>query len=103
MSLWTVTTIADHERGLRYRGGRLVRWLEPGRHVLWLPGEGTVDRKIDVSAGFLAYTPELASVIPHGVATELVVPHRAVAILEVDGLPVRALLPGRWLLLQARS
>jgi hypothetical protein len=103
VSLYTLTTIYDHERGLRYRGGRLVRWLEPGRHLLWLPGVGTSDERLDLAPGYLPYSPELASVLPPGVATELEVPYRAIAILRIDGLPIRTLPAGRYVLFQARS
>jgi regulator of protease activity HflC (stomatin/prohibitin superfamily) len=101
--LWTTTTIPDAERGLRHRGGRLVRWLEPGRHTLWLPGEGTWDARLDLTPGFAPHTPELEAIVPPGHAEVLDVGFRHVALLKVDGIPVRALGPGRYLLWQVRQ
>src|SRR5687768_17170388 len=101
--MWSVTTVPDHLRGIRRRNGRVVRWLEPGRHVLWFPRAGTADELIDVSAGFWPYTPELAGIVPADAAVALEVPFRHLAILTVDGLPTRALLAGRYLLWQVRA
>lgn len=100
--MWSYTTVADHQRGLRRKNGRVVGWLEPGRHVRWFPSQ-TIDELIDLRAGFAPYTPELASVVPSGAATVLEVPFRHVAVLEVDTLPTQALLPGKYLLWQMRS
>lgn len=100
---WSTTTIGDHQRGLRYRDGRLVGWLGPGRHTLLWPREGTRDEVIDLSAGSIPHTPELAAIVPPGAATELVVGSRQIAILRIDGLPVRTLGPGRYLLWQERA
>ncbi|MEQ1507762.1 MAG: slipin family protein [Myxococcota bacterium] len=101
--MWTVTTVADHQRGVRRRNGRIVRLLDPGRHVLWFPRAGTADALIDLNTAYEPWSPELAAVLPSGVATEVEVPFRHVAILAVDGLPIRPLLPGRYLLWQARN
>lgn len=103
MALYTVTTVADHQRGLRYRAGRLVRWLEPGRRWLVLPGAGTVDTVLDLRPGYTAWTPELAAIVPHGASEVVDVPHRALALVSRDGLPCAVLPAGRWLLWQLRA
>jgi regulator of protease activity HflC (stomatin/prohibitin superfamily) len=100
--LWAYTTVADHQRGIRRRNGRTVAWLEPGRHIRWFPAQSQ-DELLDLTPGFVPYTPELASVVPAGAATVLEVPFRHLAILKVDGLPVRSLLPGKYLLWQVRN
>lgn len=100
--MWTITTLADEQRALRRRNGRIVRWLEPGRHVLWFPRPGTADELVDVSRGYSPFAPELAAVLPEGTATVLDVPFRHLAILRIDGIPTQALLPGRYLLWQVR-
>lgn len=100
---WSTTTISDHQRGLRYRSGRLVGWLGPGRHTLLWPGQGTYDEVIDLTAGFTRHTPELEAIVPPGAATPLDVGFRQLAILRIDGLPLCALVPGRYLLWQERS
>lgn len=101
--LYRITIVPDAFRGLRTRNGKLVRWLEPGRHVLWFPDSGTADTLLDLGPGYAVRTPELAAVVPEGAAKELDVPHRHVAILRVDGLPTTALTSGRYLLWQARA
>jgi regulator of protease activity HflC (stomatin/prohibitin superfamily) len=100
--LYTVTLVPDRTRGLRTRNGKLVRWLEPGRHVLWFPRAGTADTLFDVDAPFAPYTPELAAVAPEGAATDLDVPYRKIAVLSVDGRPSIGLPSGRYLLWQVR-
>jgi regulator of protease activity HflC (stomatin/prohibitin superfamily) len=91
----------DHERGLLVRGGRVVAWLDPGRHRLW--SRHTEIRKLDLTPGFAPLTPELRAVLPPGAAEELEVPHGHLALLTVDGRPAACLLPGRWLLWQLRA
>lgn len=101
--LWTITRVADHERGLRYRDGRLIAWLEPGRNLLWWPGPGTRDETLDLRWGVTAWTPELAAVVPPGAAVTLEVPWRHVALVTADGRPRTVLEAGRWLLWQLRE
>lgn len=96
--------LADHERGLRRRAGRVVRWLGPGRHTLWFGRAGsTFDERIDLSAGVVPYTPELAAVAPDGAFQTLEVGPREFAVVRRDGVAVRALGPGRYLLWQERE
>ncbi|APR84889.1 Putative stomatin/prohibitin-family membrane protease subunit protein [Minicystis rosea] len=91
----------DHERGLLIRSGRVVAWLEPGRHRLW--SRHTEVRKIDLDAAAIPLTPELRAVVPPGAAEEIEVLHRQIALVTVDGRPATCLLPGRWLLWQLRA
>ena len=102
--LFTTTTLSDAQRGVRRRNGRIVRWLGPGRHPLFWPRAGaTYDEVIDLDVGFEAYSPELAAVLPDGVARSMTVAEHEIAILRIDGLPAGSLSPGRYLLWQERS
>jgi regulator of protease activity HflC (stomatin/prohibitin superfamily) len=100
--LYSVTIVPDHMRGLRTRHGKLVRWLEPGRHLRWFPATA-VDALLDIRTGYAAHSPELARIVPPEAATELDVPYRHVAVLRIDGLPTVGLRPGRYLLWQVRN
>lgn len=93
--------LQDHERGLLVRNGRVVAWVEPGRHRLW--SRHTEIRKIDLNAAFMPLTPEVRAVVPAGAAEELEVPHGSIALVSVDGRPAACLLPGRYLLWQLRA
>jgi regulator of protease activity HflC (stomatin/prohibitin superfamily) len=93
--------LRDHERGLLIRSGRVVRWLEPGRHRLWR--RDTEVRRLDLDAAFTPLTPELRALVPAGAAEELDVPHQNLALVSIDGRPVACLLPGRYLLWQLRA
>ena len=97
------TVIQDSHRGLLYRDGRLVRWLEPGRHRFWAwRAEFKVDM-IDLDAGYSRSTPELRSVMPDGVGYEVVIAPEQVGVLLIDGKPVECLEAGRYILWQARA
>lgn len=91
----------DHQRGLLVRGGKVVAWLEPGRHRLW--SRHTQVRVLDIDAGFTPLTPEMRAVVPTGAAEELEVDHGRLALVRVDGRPAACLLPGRYLLWQLRA
>ena len=58
--------IHPSERGVLWRSGAPVRWLDPGSHFVW----GTVTR-YDLDQGATPWSPELASILPEG-AAELV-------------------------------
>ncbi len=103
MAHWNTTTIRDTHRGLRYRGGKLVGFLEPGRHTLWWPAAGDRDELIDITSGVHPWTPELAHVAPARAFEALEIPYGTVAIVSVDGIPKGTLAPGRWMLWQLRS
>jgi regulator of protease activity HflC (stomatin/prohibitin superfamily) len=103
MALWTTTTITDTQRGLRYRSGRLVGFLGPGKHTLFWPTEGDRDQVFGIASGFTPWSPELARVVPAGEAELLEVGFGELATLRVDGIPTTVLKPGRWLLWQVRN
>ena len=99
----TTVIIQQEERGLVYRDGRLVRFLEPGRHNLWrLFGTLTVKR-LALSQHWAPWTPELDAVLPSGAAERLEVAPGEVAALTADGHPVGVMKPGRYLLWQLRA
>lgn len=99
--MFRTVILQDHERGLLVRGGRVVAWLEPGRHRLW--SRHTQIRSLDLTAGWAPLTPEIRAVLPAGAAEELEVAHGHVALVRVDGRPAACLLPGRFLLFQQRA
>jgi regulator of protease activity HflC (stomatin/prohibitin superfamily) len=46
---WVELVVTEHEKGLLYVRGRLVRTLEPGRHAFWsYPGAPVVAAKVDL-------------------------------------------------------
>ena len=95
--------IKDHERGLLYRDGRLIEWLEPGRHRRWAwRAEWRVER-LDLDLGYVAATPELRQVVPDGVGYEVVIEAEHLGVVTVDGEPLGALTPGRYILWQVRA
>ena len=93
--------LQDHERGLLVRSGRVVGWLDPGRHRLW--SAHTEIRRVDLDDAVLRSPPEVRAVLPPGAAEELEVAQGEIALVSVDGRPKACLLPGRWLLLQQRA
>lgn len=93
--------IQDQERGFLVKSGRVVAWLEPGRHWLW--SRHSEVRKIALDTGFAPVTPETRKVVPPGAAEELEVPHGNIALVRIDGRPAACLLPGRWFLWQIRA
>ena len=94
--------IAETERGLLYRDGRLVRWLEPGKHRFFSFGALDVHR-VDVDDAFTALTPELRRVLPPGAGEEVFVEQDELGLVTVDGLPRAVLVPGRYVLWQVRA
>ncbi len=91
----------DHERGVLIRDGRAVRWLEPGKHWLWK--ESTAVTKIDLDRGFTKLTPELARVLPEGVADVVEVPESHLGLVRLDGRAHAVLVAGRWALFRERA
>lgn len=100
----TITTIIEEkQRGLLYRDGRLVRWLEPGRHRFWAwRAEWRVER-VDLEQGYSPSTPELRAVLPPDAGYEVVVEAGHVAVVTVDGTAIECLEPGRYILWQLRA
>lgn len=94
--------IADRERGLLFKDGRAVKWLEPGKHRVW--GWGRVEvLRFDIDYGFAVMTPELRRLVPDGAADEISVEHGEIALMSIDGRPAGCLLPGRYALWQLRA
>src|SRR5262245_56091670 len=99
--MFRTVVIQDHERGFLVKSGRVVAWLEPGRHRLW--SRHTEVRKVDLNTGYSHLTPEARAVVPAGTADEIDVPHGSIALVRIDGRPAACLLPGRWFLWQIRA
>ena len=96
--------VADNYRGLLYRNGRLVEWLEPGKHVRWAWLDRLQSESIDLdSEPVIAFKPELARIAPGAMWNELVVQTDEVAVVNIDDLPHSVLRPGRYMLWQARA
>ena len=95
--------IQEHQRGLVYRDGRLVEWLEPGRHRRRAWRAELSARVIDLNEAYTASTPELRAIVPASAAHEVTVKANQRAILTVDGRPAHFLEPGRYLLWQPRA
>ena len=99
----TITKIIEeHQRGLLYRDGRLIKWLEPGRHRYWAWGAEWRIELIDIAQGFSLSTPELRAILPDEAGYEVVLEEHEIAILSVDNKPVRLLETGRYILWQLR-
>ena len=103
MTLYTTTIIADHQRGLRYVGGTLRSWLQPGLHYSWLPSTGDRIELVDLETLVTEYTPELDAIVPDDAATRIIVPQHHLGLLTVDGVANRTIRPGRYLLWTERS
>lgn len=97
----TVQIIRPNERGVLYRHGQPVRWLEPGRHRLW--GWGVSVEVLSLDHHLLADFAHFAHLIPTGAAEELVVPAEHHALVSVDGIPEVALVAGRYLMWQLHA
>jgi len=92
--------IADQERGLLVRDGRLTRWLEPGRHLVFNGLSRLELRLLNRDTLQSPFTPELLAVAPEGAAVEAVVPEAHLGLLRADGVPKAVLQPGHYLLWQ---
>ena len=95
--------IEPHERGLLYKDGELVGWLDVGRHLLrwWRSVPGV--RKLDVSAGWVEFSPELWSHVPEGAGERVLVKPDCIGIITLDGQPTACLEPGQYILWQLRA
>jgi hypothetical protein len=95
--------VNDSERGLLYRNGRLVRWLDPGRHRVFM-GLASLELKTQSRDTLhTPFAPELKAVAPPGAVEEAFVPEACLGLLRADGVPKAVLLPGRHLLWQLAS
>jgi len=101
--LFRTLVVSDTQRGIERRNGRLVRWLEPGAHVVWFAGRHHTIELLDLTQPVLPSSPELEAIVPAEAAERLAVGADELAIVWVDGVPVTSLAPGRWLLWQLRG
>lgn len=101
--MWSTFLIQERERGILTVDGRARAWLEPGRHRFLRWGRKLAVEIFDLDAGFAAYRPELARVVPREAYEDLLVDRGEVALVDVDGQPKAFLLPGRYLLWQLRA
>ncbi len=92
--------IQDQERGLLVRNGRLVRWLEPGRHRVFRGLARMELRLLSRDTLHSPFTPELRAAAPEGQVAEAFVPEASLGLLRADGMPRAVLVPGRYLLWQ---
>lgn len=95
--------IKEEQRGLLYRDGRLVKWLEPGRHKFRAWRAEFSVRTLDLDDGYIVATPELLNVIPEQAYNALTVKANQLAVLTTDGRPFAYLEPGKYLLWQLRA
>ncbi len=88
--------IKDHERGLLYRNGTLVKLINPGvyRTAFWRLDEELV--RLDLTPGYIEYRPELEMVLPESLSHLVEVSAEEQAILYQHGLAKQALGPGRY-------
>ncbi len=97
------TVIQTHQRGLLYRDGQLVSWLEPGAHSFWTwRAEQRVD-VLDLSSGYIESTPELRDIIPADAGYEVTIAPYELAVVTQNGVPTGGLGPGRYILWQLRA
>lgn len=95
--------VDENRRGLLYRNGRLVEWLEPGKYVRWGWFSQLRVEWLDLDTPVSNFRPELARVAPGAAWTELSVASDEIAIVFVDQLAQAFLRPNRYVLWQARA
>lgn len=93
--MWFV--IRENERALVWRDGKVLEWLEPGRHLRLGWGRALSLEVFSLDAGWVAWTPEREAMFPAEAVTALEVPVGHCAIVERNGIPLQALEPGRYL------
>ena len=93
-------TIQESQRGLLYKDGKLTRFLEPGRHDVggFFSAAEYQLTLLDLASGYADYTPELKRVLPKGTAEDVTIGRNEMGILLIDGLSMRSLPAGRYLL-----
>ena len=95
--------VPETHRGLLYRNGRLVEWLEPGKSIRWAWFDALRVELLDLQTPTSVFRPEVARVAPGASWNELLVQAHEIAIVSVDGLPQACLRPGRYMLWQERA
>lgn len=99
----TTVTLGPSQRALCLRDAKAWRWLGPGRHRLWGRRNRYEVRAYDLDQSVTQATPELLAVLPPNEGVEHTVGARELGLVSVDGRPDRVILPGRWVLWQARA
>lgn len=99
----TTVTLGPSERALVLRDGRVFRWLRAGRHRLWGSAARLDVRRFDLDVAVTPATPELVAAVPADDGVEHTVGAAELGLVSVEGRPSRVLLPGRWMLWQARG
>lgn len=97
------TVIQTHQRGLLYRDGQLINWLEPGAHNFWTWRATQRVDVLDLTQGWVTSTPELREVLPPSAGYEITVAPHELAVVTQDGVPTGGLGPGRYILWQLRA
>lgn len=96
--------IQASERGLLFKDGKPFRLLDPGAYrFTTLFGAQYALTRLDLEKGWAELTPDLASLMPHGLGEELVVEVGEIALVSSDARPRAVLGPGRYVLFQARA
>ncbi len=91
-------TIREFERGIVVRNGVAQRWLEPGRHWVWMFRSDVNVERINVNTGFAVLTKQIERVMPESAGEVLFVPSDQVALVSLDGRPYVVLRPGKYVL-----
>ena len=99
----TTITLRPNERALALRDGAPLRWLRAGRHLLWGSRARYKLVRFDLDRPCVESTPELLAAVPADEGREHVVGPAELGLVTVDGRAVEVLLPGRWMLWQARA
>ena len=95
--------IRDSQRGLLQRNGKLVKWLEPGKHWVWGGFDSLEVDILELNTPAAMYRPELENIAPKESWKPLSVGADELAIVYVNELPKAFLRPGQFMLWQLRD
>lgn len=90
--------IQESKRGIVRHHGKTVGILLPGRHWSWRWSAHTAVELVDARQLATPSTPELERVLTADLGQVLEVAEGAVALVRRDGLPLRVLDAGRWII-----
>jgi regulator of protease activity HflC (stomatin/prohibitin superfamily) len=91
-------TLGPHERGILFRDGRARMYLRPGTHRYWTVDPSVRLQVLSVLEPIPEVTAELASVLPKGEYTDVLVREYERGLEYVQGRLARTLPPGRYTL-----
>lgn len=97
------TQIHHEQRGILWRDGVAIAYLEPGRHYLWSNQHDLRVDYLDVETTHIKSSPELRELLPEGATEPLEVQVDELAIVYKNGRPKCCLGPGSFLLWQLRA